>query len=469
MLYLQNAWVPGKGKDFKSIDPASGEIIWEGNFVNSAQLNTALKSSSQAHRNWSQQSFAQRLKIIKKFYSLLEQNKETMGRLITNETGKVPVDAASEVGAALAKLQNSVLAYQQRTGSQSKKLSSMTTSLQHSSHGVLSVIGPFNFPLHLPNGHITPALLAGNTIVFKPSEATPMVAEYMTLLWSQAGLPAGVITLVHGGKEVVRALCKHPLNKGILFTGSYSAGKQLSKIMADHPEKILVLELGGNNPIVVWSTRKINAAADLIFESAFISSGQRCTCARRLILPNTKDGKKILNRLKKKIQSLSYKPSEALYYGPLISMAATERFLKFQDKLLSLGATSILKAKKVQGSYNLVTPSLMSTQDMPKPYDEENFGPMLQVSFVDSFEQAIETANQTKYGLAASLLSDNDQLFDTFAQEVNAGVINFNSTTTGASGAFPFGGIGRSGNMRPAGFYAADYCAWPKASIIKKL
>jgi len=150
-------------------------------------------------------------------------------------------------------------------------------------------------------------------------------------------------------------------------------------------------------------------------------------------------------------------------------MAATERFLKFQDKLLSLGATSILKAKKVQGSYNLVTPSLMSTQDMPKPYDEENFGPMLQVSFVDSFEQAIETSNQTKYGLAASLLSDNDQLFDTFAQEVNAGVINFNATTTGASGAFPFGGIGRSGNMRPAGFYAADYCAWPKASIIKKL
>jgi len=286
MLYLQNAWVPGKGKDFKSIDPASGEIIWEGNFVNSAQLNTALKSSSQAHRNWSQQSFAQRLKIIKKFYSLLEQNKETMGRLITNETGKVPVDAASEVGAALAKLENSVLAYQQRTGSQSKKLSSMTTSLQHSSHGVLSVIGPFNFPLHLPNGHITPALLAGNTIVFKPSEATPMVAEYMTLLWSQAGLPAGVITLVHGGKEVVRALCKHPLNKGILFTGSYSVGKQLGKIMADHPEKILALELGGNNPIVVWSTRKINAAADLIFESAFISSGQRCTCARRLILPN---------------------------------------------------------------------------------------------------------------------------------------------------------------------------------------
>ncbi|HCK03528.1 MAG TPA: N-succinylglutamate 5-semialdehyde dehydrogenase, partial [Methylophilaceae bacterium] len=212
------------------------------------------------------------------------------------------------------KLQNSVLAYQKRTGSQSNKFGGMTASLKHASHGVLSVIGPFNFPLHLPNGHITPALLAGNTIIFKPSESTPMVAEYMMLLWSQAGLPDGVINLVHGGKEVVRALCKDPLNKGILFTGSYSVGKQLSKIMADHPEKILALELGGNNPMVVWATRKINAAADLIFESAFISSGQRCTCARRLILPNTKDGKKILDRLKKKIQSLSYGSPKDLYY-----------------------------------------------------------------------------------------------------------------------------------------------------------
>jgi|TARA_B110000285_G_scaffold124976_1_gene141019 succinylglutamic semialdehyde dehydrogenase len=469
MLYLQNTWTPGKGKNFKSIDPSSGEIIWEGNFATSLQINTALKSSNQAHRNWSVQSFSQRLKVIQKFYSLLEQNKATMSKLITSETGKVPVDAASEVGATLAKLQNSVLAYQKRTGSQSNKFGGMTASLKHASHGVLSVIGPFNFPLHLPNGHITPALLAGNTIIFKPSESTPMVAEYMMLLWSQAGLPDGVINLVHGGKEVVRALCKDPLNKGILFTGSYSVGKQLSKIMADHPEKILALELGGNNPMVVWATRKINAAADLIFESAFISSGQRCTCARRLILPNTKDGKKILDRLKKKIQSLSYGSPKDLYYGPLISPAATENFLKFQNKLLTLGAKPILKAKKVKGSFNLVTPSLINTQHMAKPYDEENFGPMLQVSFVDSFQEAIESANRTRYGLAAGLISDNDKLFDTFVQDVNAGVINFNSTTTGASGAFPFGGIGRSGNMRPAGFYSADYCAWPKASIIKTL
>ena len=469
MLYLQNQWIPGKGKAFKSFNPADGEIIWEGNFANNTQLNAVVKSASQAHLNWSSQSFSNRLNVIKRFYSLLEKNKAAMTSLISSETGKIPADAASEVGAAIAKLNNSVLAYKKRTGSQIQNLGAITASLDHSSHGVLSVIGPFNFPLHLPNGHITPALLAGNTIVFKPSESTPMVAEYMMLLWSQAGLPEGVINLVHGGKEAVRALCKHPLNQGVLFTGSYSAGKQLSKIMADYPEKILALELGGNNPMVVWSTRKVTAAANLIFESAFISSGQRCTCARRLILPNTKDGKKILDQLKKKIKALSFSKGVDLYYGPLISLSATERFLKFQQKLLSMGAKTILKAKKVKGSFNLVTPSLINIKGMKKLYDEENFGPMLQVSFVDSFQEAIDEANNTKYGLAAGLISDNQALFKTFVQGVNAGVINFNSTTTGASGAFPFGGIGRSGNLRPAGFYAADYCAWPKASIIKQL
>ena len=469
MLYIQNQWSLGKGKLFKSMNPLTGEILWEGNFAVESQLNAAMKAAHESHEGWSAASIRTRIKIIRKFYALLEKNKLTMTKLISDETGKTHADAASEVAATLAKLNNSVLAFKKRTGSQKSSIGSMEATLQHSSHGVMSVVGPFNFPLHLPNGHITPALIAGNTIVYKPSESTPMVAEYMMMLWDKAGLPAGVINMVHGGKDIVQGLCKHPLNNGLLFTGSYKVGKQINKIMADYPEKILALELGGNNPLVVWSTKKLNAAADLIFESAFISSGQRCTCARRLILPNNKNGKKILAKLKQKIQSLSYADPSDLYYGPLISPKATEGFLAFQDKLIHLGAKTILKAKKVRGSFNLVTPSLINITGMTKSYDEENFGPMLQVFFADTFDAAVAEANNTKYGLAAGLISDNEKLFDGFVRRINAGVINFNSTTTGASGAFPFGGIGRSGNLRPAGFYAADYCAWPKASIIKKL
>ena len=469
MLFYQGQWSPGKGKAFKSFNPMNNEIIWEGNFSNIPQLKLAINSAASSHRGWSSQSPQSRIKVIKNFYALLEENKLAMTNLIASETGKTLVDASSEVAATLAKLTNSILAYKKRTGTELNSIGQMQTKLHHESYGVLSVIGPFNFPLHLPNGHITPALIAGNTIIFKPSESTPMVAEYTMMLWAQAGLPEGVINMVHGGKEIVQALCKNPLNKGVLFTGSYKVGKQLSKIMADYPEKILALELGGNNPLVVWSTRKIHAAVELIFESAFISSGQRCTCARRLILPKTKSGKIILANLKKKIQSLSYANEKDLFYGPLISPAATAGFLDFQDRLIKLGAKPILKSRKVKNAAHLVTPSLINITEMKKTYDEENFGPMLQVKFVETFEEAINAANNTKYGLAAGLISDNEKLFEDFLHRINAGVINFNSTTTGASGAFPFGGIGRSGNLRPAGFYAADYCAWPKASIIKKL
>ena len=469
MLYIQNQWSLGKGKLLKSMNPLTGEILWEGNFANATQLNAAMRAAHKSHDEWSAESIQTRIKIIRKFYALLEKNKLTMTKLISDETGKTHADAASEVAATLAKLNNSILAFKKRTGSQKNSIGTMEATLQHSSHGVMSVVGPFNFPLHLPNGHITPALIAGNTIVYKPSESTPMVAEYMMMLWDKAGLPAGVINMIHGGKDIVQGLCKHSINNGLLFTGSYKVGKQINKIMADYPEKILALELGGNNPLVVWSTKKLNAAADIIFESAFISSGQRCTCARRLILPNNKNGKKILAKLKQKIQSLSYADPLDLYYGPLISPKATEGFLAFQDKLIHLGAKTILKARKVRGSFNLVTPSLINITGMTKSYDEENFGPMLQIFFADTFDEAVAEANNTKYGLAAGLISDNEKLFDGFVRRINAGVINFNSTTTGASGAFPFGGIGRSGNLRPAGFYAADYCAWPKASIIKKL
>jgi succinylglutamic semialdehyde dehydrogenase len=396
MLFYQGKWSPGKGKAFKSFNPMNNEIIWEGNFSNIPQLKSAINSAASSHLEWSKQTPQSRIKVIKIFYALLEKNKLAMTRLIATETGKTDVDASSEVAATLAKLNNSILAYKKRTGSQLNSMGAMQAKLKHESHGVLAVIGPFNFPLHLPNGHITPALIAGNTIVFKPSESTPMVAEYMMMLWAEAGLPKGVINMVHGGKDIVQALCKNPLSKGLLFTGSYKVGKQLSRIMAEYPEKILALELGGNNPLVVWSTRKINTAVDLIFESAFISSGQRCTCARRLILPNSKSGKMILTNLKKKVQSLSYANESDLYYGPLISPAATKGFLDYQAKIIQLGAKSILKARKVKNSFNLVTPSLINTTGMRKTYDEENFGPMLQVQFVDSFDEAIAVSQIIK-------------------------------------------------------------------------
>jgi succinylglutamic semialdehyde dehydrogenase len=469
MIYINGNWKDGKGKKFNSINPSDNSIIWEGNFASSSQVKDAIKSARKAFPIWSKQPLESRLKIIKKFYSLVELNKDKIQNLIRKETGKEEFDSLSEVGASLAKYTNSLNAFHERTGKSTSSLGNNIQITNHKPHGILNVIGPFNFPFHLPNGHITPALIAGNVIIFKPSEHTPMVAELMVDLWHEAGLPNGVINLLHGSKEIVQSLAKHPQTNGVLFTGSYTVGLSLNRLMSNYPHKILALELGGNNPLVVWSTRKIIKATDIAFESAFISTGQRCTCARRLILPNNKSSKKLIKILKNKSKDISFsEQSKNYFYGPLISREAVKNFLNFQDALIKAGGKVILKGRSIKSKGNFVSPAIIDMTNAKRQFDKEMFGPLIQVKYVDAFDDAIAEANDTSFGLSAGLVSDNKKLFDKFIQGVSAGVINFNTTTTGASGGAPFGGPGMSGNLRPAGFYAADYCAWPVASVINE-
>ena len=469
MIYIDGKWTEGNGRSFSSICPINNKVIWNGNYASNSQVLRAINSAYDAFPNWNERGLDSRLKIIKKFYSLLKINKDKIKDLIRLETGKEDSDSLSEVNASIAKYQNSLNAFHLRTGKSSSPLGNNIQITDHKPHGILNVIGPFNFPFHLPNGHITPALIAGNVVIFKPSEHTPLVSELMVKLWVEAGIPNGVITLLHGSKDEVRRLAKHPKTNGLLFTGGYVAGMSLSKLMASYPHKILALELGGNNPLVVWNTRKLKKASNLIFESAFISSGQRCTCARRLVLQNSKSSRKIIELIKNKSKSLSYRESSKEYfYGPLISKAAVKNFIDFQDLLIKAGGKVILKGKHVKSKGNYVTPSIIDMTGVTKVIDKEIFGPMIQIKFVASFSEAIYQANNTSFGLSAGLISDKQSFFDSFVNEVSAGIINFNTTTTGASGSAPFGGSGMSGNLRPAGFYAADYCAWPVASVINK-
>ena len=469
MIYINGKWTKGNGSSFNSICPIDNESIWNGNYASNSQVLKAINSAYDAFPDWNKRGLNSRLKIIKRFYSLLEVNKGKIKDLIRLETGKESLDSLSEVNASIAKYHNSLNAFHLRTGKSSSPLGNNIQITNHKPHGVLNVIGPFNFPFHLPNGHITPALIAGNVVIFKPSEHTPLVSELMIKLWDDAGIPNGVINLLHGSKDVVRKLAKHSKTNGILFTGGHVAGMSLSKLMASYPHKILALELGGNNPLVVWNTRKLKKASDLIFESAFISSGQRCTCARRLILQDSKSSKKIIQLIKNKSKLLSYKESSREYfYGPLISKAAVKSFIDFQDLLIKAGGKIILKGKHVKSKGNYVTPSIIDMTGVTKVIDKEMFGPMIQIKFVASFSEAIYQANNTSFGLSAGLISDKQSFFDNFVNEVSAGIINFNTTTTGASGSAPFGGSGMSGNLRPAGFYAADYCAWPVASVVNQ-
>jgi len=368
----------------------------------------------------------------------------------------------------IGKIGLSATAYNKRTGTEANDTPAGRAVLRHKPHGVVAVFGPYNFPGHLPNGHIVPALLAGNTVVFKPSELTPKVAELMVSLWENAGLPAGVINLVQGEVDTGKALASHPQLDGLFFTGSSRTGHLLHQQYAGHPGKILALEMGGNNPLIIKGVADIKAAVHDILQSAYISSGQRCTCARRLYVEQGEQGDALVAKLVEAVKQIKVGPWNAQpqpFMGSMISEAAAKGMVAAQANLLSLGGVSLVELTHLQAGTGLVSPGLIDVTAVSELPDEEYFGPLLQLVRYSDFDQAIKLANQTRYGLSAGILADSRDDYEYFLARIRAGIVNWNKQITGASGAAPFGGVGASGNHRASAFYAADYCAYPVASV----
>lgn len=454
----------------KSYNPFNGEIVWEGTISDEAAVNQAVTDAKHVFQTWSKTPLEERFALVRRFAEKLTEAKEAMAKTIAIESGKPFWDALGEVNASIGKIELSIQAYQERTGLTEKQIANGNLKIQHRAHGVMAVLGPFNFPLHLPNGHIVPALIAGNTVVFKPSEMTPKVAALTLVLWKQAGLPEGVLNLIQGGKEPAQQLVQNTDVNGVLFTGGVPAGLAIHRALAGHPEKIVALELGGNNPLIAWDIQHIQDAAKIIVRSAFISAGQRCTCTRRLIVPNNEHGQTIVEAVCQLVDQLTVDNPMAQpepFMGTLISAQAVEHALQTQSEWLENGAIALWEAQALDISNACMSAGVLDITDMQNRQDEEVFAPLLQVIRVDTFEAAIAEANNTRFGLAAGLIADDVKLFEQFQAEIHAGIVNFNAPTTGASGAAPFGGVGLSGNHRPAGFYAADYCAYPIASMIQ--
>ena len=457
-LYINGKWQAGNGEVFSSQNPLSGEIIWQGHGANAEDINEAAKSARVAFAEWGFTTREKRLEIIEKFQTILENNKQQLAEIIAQETGKVLWDASSEVAAMIGKLKFSLQALQERAGEKTYQTQEFTAHLRHKPHGVVAVFGPYNFPAHLPNGHIIPALLAGNTVIFKPSELTPLVAEKTIEFWHQAGIPAGVINLVQGGRETGKALAEHSELDGLFFTGSCETGKILHQQFANTPQKILALELGGNNPLIVNDVADVKAAAYQTIQSAYITAGQRCTCARRLIVPES--NAEFINYLTAMVNKIS--PEK--FMGSLISNKEADKLLKAQDELLALGGVTLVKMQRVKDNFPMLTPALIDVTAIKNRPDKEFFGPLLQLIRVPNIEAAIIEANNTKYGLSAAIFTDSSTTYEYFLKNIRAGIVNWNRPTTGASGNLPFGGIGLSGNHRPSAYYAVDYCAYPVAS-----
>jgi succinylglutamic semialdehyde dehydrogenase len=367
----------------------------------------------------------------------------------------------------VGKIAISEKAYHERTGVVENPMPEGRAVIRHKAHGVVAVFGPYNFPGHLPNGHIVPALLAGNTVIFKPSELTPFVAEFTLKLWEKAGLPAGVINLVQGEVATGKALASHRGIDGLFFTGSSRTGHILHEQYAGQPGKILALEMGGNNPLIVKDASDTKAVVHDIIQSAFISSGQRCTCARKLFLPAGEQGDAILAHLVRATKAIkvgNFDDADQPFMGSMISNQAAAGMVAAQQQLIDLGAEVIIELTHKEGT-GFVTPGILECSNVTDFPDDEHFGPLLKVFRYTDFDAAIEKANDTSFGLSAGLLSDNAEDYDYFLRRIRAGIVNFNRPITGASSAAPFGGIGASGNHRASAYYAADYCAYPVASV----
>ena len=449
----------------KSFDPATGELVWSGAPGDAAAEVAAARAAWPA---WAAHSLAYRVEALRRFANVVRTHDEEFANLISRETGKPFWEAKTEVGAVVNKVEISVTAYPERTPQRKLEAALQNrVALRHKPHGVLAVLGPYNFPAHLPNGHIVPALIAGNAVVFKPSEKTPATGAFLVDCLHEAGVPAGAIRLLIGGPDQGRALAGQSGIDGLLFTGSVRGGQALHRQFAEMPQKILALELGGNNPLVVWNAKDLDAAAAMIVQSAYLSAGQRCTAARRLIV---EDGKHqpVIDAVTALVDRLIVDHPFANpqpFMGPVIDNAAADHVQEQWLDLMMKGGQPIRRLDRTDVERPFLTPAMIDVTDIQSRPDDEIFGPVLQIVRVKDFDAAIDEANNTRFGLAASLIGGSPELYDRFWANVRAGVINWNKPTNGAPSNAPFGGIGLSGNHRPSAFYAADYCAYPVTSV----
>ncbi|MCX5659545.1 MAG: succinylglutamate-semialdehyde dehydrogenase [Planctomycetota bacterium] len=479
--FIGGRWRPGRGEAFASVDPTTGRSVWEGRATDARDVDEAVAAALAAAEAWASTPLERRADLLRAMTDRLRARRDELALMISREVGKPRWDALSEVDAMVGKAAIAIEAHAQRCATIRPApgpvggASDILAEAVFRPHGVAAVFGPFNFPGHLPHGHIAPALLAGNTVVFKPSERAPGVAELTVQLWAEAGAPHSVVNLVQGGRATGESLAAHPGIDAIYFTGSVNAGLALRRALADRPGVVLALEMGGNNPLLVWEPDDLDAAAALVIRSAYLTSGQRCTCARRLIVQAGTKGDAFLARLVLHIDGLRVGPhnlSPEPFMGPMISAAAADALRVAEAGMIADGGVALRRLDDVPPhggtpwpTRAFVRPALIDVTAIPDRPDVEHFGPLLQVVRVADFDAAIAEANRTQFGLAAGLIGGTREQFGRFLARVRAGVVNWNRPLTNASSKLPFGGVGRSGNHRPSGYLAADYCAYPVATL----
>jgi succinylglutamic semialdehyde dehydrogenase len=447
-----------------SFEPSTGARYWTGPIGN---VDAEVSLARENWVEWASRSITARMETMRRFANVMRGKSDALTECIARETGKPLWEARAEVESVIAKVEISIMAYNERTSQRQLEGNlGVKTALRHKPHGVLAVLGPYSHPVDLPCGHILPALLAGNAVVFKPSEKTSASGTMLVECFHAAGIPSGVLRLLIGGPDEGKALAAHRDIDGLLFTGSARTGIMISRQFADTPGRVLALEMGGNNPIIVWDSADIHTAAIIVVQSAFRAAGQRCTAARRLIV---QDGKHqaLIAEIKKLADRLIFAEPHSTpvpFMGPMIDNEVADGLQESFLTLMMKGGQPIKQLDRPLPERPFLSPAIIDMTAVKDRPDIELFGPILQIIRVPDFDAALIEANNTRYGLSASLIGGNAQLYNHFWANIRAGVVNWNRPTFGAASSAPIGGLGLSGNNRPSAYYAADYCAYPVVS-----
>jgi alpha-ketoglutaric semialdehyde dehydrogenase len=459
--YINGKWVTGKST-FQTINPANEQVLAEIAQAEISDVDAAVNAATEAFKSWRLVPAPIRGEMLFKIGDILKQKKEELARLLTQDMGKVISEARGDVQEAID------MAY--FMGGEGRRLLGYTAPVEMPNKfgmavrdpaGVVGLITPWNFPIAVPSWKIFPALVAGNSIIWKPSPETPAISAAFVKVFEEAGLPDGVFNLLLApGAEVAKALVNHPGVRVLSFTGSTTTGRAIAESAAKLNKK-LSLEMGGKNAIIVMDDANVELVTDATLWAAFGTSGQRCTAASRLIVQKRIAGKvkeSLVERTKKLRLGDGLDPKVEI--GPVINKTSVERIHNYVQIGQQEGARALVGATvaDVNGKGFFYSPTLFDGVQPGSTIEaEEIFGPVLSIIEVNSLEEAIEVNNRSQYGLSTSIFTQDVNRAFTAMRDIFTGLVYINHGTTGAEIQFPFGGVRGTGNgHREAGQAALE-------------
>ncbi len=454
---IDGTFVAPTGATLTSTNPARGGVVFE-TAHSVDRVGQAAEAAFVASRAWCALDRQQRFEALITLRDAISGRSAELADAIVLETGKLRSEAVGEVSALISRF-DMVKATVDTDLIEGQVEGFPGEQMRYHPLGVVGVIGPFNYPLHLCHAHTIPALLMGNTVVVKGSEITPLCAQVYAQAVEDSALPPGVFNMVQGGGESGSALVQDAHIRGLCFTGSYRVGRMISEAALSRPELLVALEMGGKNTVVVAEDADLRQAAHEIVVGGYLTTGQRCTCTDRVLVHESRR-EELLEALLPMVESLHFGDPESpdSFAGPMATESglralqeatAAAKAAGAEVRVASVGSE---EGNFVRASVHLLPPGL---HDVPGYTDVELFGPDVGVESFSDDDEAIAVLRASEFGLANSIFTFSNERFERFYRETNSGILNRNRSTNQASPRLPFGGLGKSGNYRPAGAHAA--------------